>query len=100
MKAIRRDKHDTYIYYWQLRKRGFIGIRVSKTHAWIIVGNSKDPSQLVVIGPGPAIPVLEDTQPREFATVRQEMADTHPELERLLRGEISFEVALASTETI
>ena len=99
MKAIRRDKHDTYIYYWQLRKRGFIGIRVSRTHAWIIVGNSKDPAQLMVIGPGPAIPVVEESQTREFASVRQEMAPSHPELERLLRGEITFDDAIGAPET-
>ncbi|HTM48709.1 MAG TPA: hypothetical protein VL285_08515 [Bryobacteraceae bacterium] len=96
MKLIRRDKSETYIYYWQPRKRGFIGMRVSRTHAWVIVGNSKDPIQLVVIGPGPTIPVIEERQPSEFAAVRLEMAPGHPELERLLKGDITFDDALAS----
>ena len=97
MKGIARSKADIFIYYWQPRKRGFIGIRVSRTHAWIIVGNSRDPAQLVVIGPGPCIPVEQEGQPQDFAGVRQELAPEHPELERLLSGEISFDEALASS---
>ena len=97
MKFIQKTKADTFIYYWQPRKRGFIGIRASRTHAWIIVGNSKDPTQLVVIGPGPDIPIEQEGQPQEFAVVRRELAPEHPELERLLSGEISFDEALASS---
>jgi hypothetical protein len=97
MKVIQQSKADTFIYYWQARKRGFIGIRVSRTHAWIIVGNSRDPAQLVVIGPGPSIPVGQEGQPQEFAGVRRELAPEHPELERLLCGEVSFDEALTSS---
>jgi len=67
MKLVQRSKDETFIYYWQPRKRGFIGIRVSRTHAWIIVGNSRDPAQLVVIGPGPEIPIKHEGQTQDFA---------------------------------
>jgi len=97
MKLIRQSKNDTFIYYWQPRKRGYIGIRVSRTHAWIIVGHSRDPEQLVVIGPGPVVPVSPEDQSQEFAGVRSELAPEHPELERLLSGDISFDEALSSS---
>ena len=96
MKRVRRQLHGTYIYYWQRRKRGFIGIRVSDTHAWVIVGDSTDPEDLVVIGPGPAIPLTPESQTQEFREVLREVAPQHPELERLLSGEITFETAVLS----
>ena len=94
MKRIRRHLHGTYIYYWQRRKRGFIGMRVSSTHAWVIVGNNPEPEDLIVIGPGPTIPIEPDKQTQEFTDVLIEVSSQHPELERLVRGEITFEQAL------
>ena len=96
MKRIRRGPQGTYIDYWQRRKRGFIGIRVSHTHAWVIVGDSIDPEHLLVIGPGPTIPLTPESQTQEFREVLHEMALQHPELERLLRGDITFEAAVLS----
>src|SRR5436189_701007 len=96
MKRIRRHLHGTYIYYWQRRKRGYIGVRVSSTHAWVIVGNTPDPEDLIVIGPGPTIPIAPDSETPEFREVRIEVSSQHPELERLLSGEISFEQAILS----
>ena len=40
MKKIRRGKGETFVYFWQRRRRGFIGIRVGQTHAWVIVGDT------------------------------------------------------------
>ncbi len=97
MKRIRRSPQGTFIYYWQRRKRGFIGIRVSHTHAWVIVGDSPDPEQLLVIGPGPAIPLAPESQTPEFQDVLREVAPQHPELERLLSGDITFETAVLSS---
>jgi hypothetical protein len=96
MKRIRRSPQGTFIYYWQRRKRGFIGIRVSHTHAWVIVGDSTEPEDLLVIGPGPTIPLTPESQTQEFREVLVEMAPQHPELERLLSGEITFETAVLS----
>jgi hypothetical protein len=94
MKRIRRKPEGTYIYYWQRRRRGYIGIRVSSTHAWVIVGNAPDPEDLIVIGPGPTIPLEPGNQTQEFREVLSEVADQHPELERLLNGQLTFEQAL------
>src|SRR6266403_343977 len=96
MKRIRRSPQGTFIYYWQRRKRGFIGIRVSHTHAWVIVGVSANPEELTVIGPGPTIPLTPESQTQEFREVLLEVAPQHPELERLLTGEITFETAVLS----
>ena len=97
MKRIQRSPHQTFIYYWQRRKRGFIGIRVSHTHAWVIVGDSTNPEELLVIGPGPAIPLTPESQTQEFRDVLREVAPQHPELERLLSGDITFETAVLSS---
>ena len=97
MKRVRRHLHGAYIYYWQRRKRGFIGIRVSSTHAWIIVGSTPEPEDMIVIGPGPTIPITADNQTQEFREVVDEVITQHPELERLLSGALSFEQALLSS---
>ena len=91
MKSIRRGKGETFIYFWQRRRRGFIGIRVGETHAWVIVGDAKEPERLLVIGPGPSIPIEPGSEREEFRQVSREVAAQHPELERFLSGEISFE---------
>ena len=69
-------------------KRGYIGIRVSSTHAWVIVGNANDPEDLVVIGPGPTIPITKDNPTQEFLDVLEEVSERRagdeiaPELQR------------------
>jgi len=94
MKSIRRGKGETFIYFWQRRRRGFIGIRVGQTHAWVIVGDANKPEELLVIGPGPSIPIEPGSEREEFRQVCREVAAQHPELERFLSGEISFEATL------
>jgi len=91
MKAIRRAKGETFVYFWQRRRRGFIGIRVGRSQAWVIVGDAKEPEDLLVIGPGPAIPLEPGSEREEFREVCREVSAQHPELERFLRGEIPFE---------
>jgi hypothetical protein len=93
MKHVFRSSNEVFIYYWQPRKRGFIGIRVGLTHAWVIVGVESNPEELLVIGPGPSLPVQPENETAEFREVRQEVASQHPELEALLRGEISIDKA-------
>jgi hypothetical protein len=96
MKRISRTSDGTFIYYWQPRKRGFVGIRVGATHAWVIVGVEENPEHWLVIGPGPNIPVEPENETEEFREVRREVAAQHPELEQFLRGEISIETASAT----
>jgi len=43
---------------------------------------------------GPGIPIALESQTQAFGDVRQELAPGHPELERLLSGEIGFDEAL------
>ncbi len=94
MKAIRRGKKGTFVYFWQRRRRGFIGIRVGQSHAWVIVGDAIEPEELLVIGPGPKIPVEPGSEREEFREVCREVSAQHPELERFLTGEITLESAL------
>ena len=94
MKSIRRGKGETFIYFWQRRRRGFIGIRVGHTHAWVIVGDANEPEELLVIGPGASIPIKPGSEREEFREVYREVAAQHPELQRLLNGEISVDSAM------
>jgi hypothetical protein len=93
MKQIAHASEGAFLYYWQPRAVGFIGIRVGLGHAWIIVGVAKRPEQLLVIGPGPAIPVQQQDETEEFREVRREVTAQHPELEQVLSGQLSVEEA-------
>ena len=94
MKTIRRGKGETFVYFWQRRRRGFIGIRVGRSQAWVIVGDATEPEELLVIGPGPKIPIEPGSEREEFREVCREVGAQHPELERLLKGEITIESTL------
>jgi hypothetical protein len=94
MKSVRRGKGEIFVYFWQRRTRGFIGIRVGQTHAWVIVGDAPEPEKLLVIGPGPRLPIEPGSEREEFREVYREVAAQHPELERFLKGEISFDAVL------
>src|SRR5258706_15724188 len=93
MKHVCRSSNEVFIYYWQPRKRGFIGIRVGLTHAWVIVGVENNPEEFLVIGPGPSLPVQPENETAEFREVRQEVVGQHSELEAFLPGEISIKKA-------
>jgi hypothetical protein len=91
VKEIVRGPEGSFLYYWKARKVGFVGIRISLTHAWVIVGVAKRPEQLLVIGPGPSLPVRAEEETEEFREVRGEVAACHPELEQVLSGAVSIE---------
>lgn len=92
MKHVPRDR--TFVYYFQRQPDGTCaGIRIGRTHAGVVAGETGNPELMQVRGRNHRIPVADDESTEEFLNVRGPLADEHPELERLLTGELDFEDA-------
>jgi hypothetical protein len=90
MKHVRPD--HTFVYYYQQRPDGrHVGIRVGRTHAWVIEGDSGNPELLEVWGRAHRIPLDDQVASEQFLNVRGPIVDEHPELDRVLRGEVRLE---------
>lgn len=99
MKHVRRDR--TFVYYYHSGVDGSsVGIRVGRTHAWVIAGNGKNPEKFVVEGSAQRLPLNEQRAAEEFLNVRDPLIADHPELNDLLRGEKTLADMLAQNDVL
>ena len=84
MKHIPPD--HAFIYYYERRlDKKFVGIRVSRSQAYVVEGDSSDPTKLVIQGEPEELPMHGEGSERFYA-VREMLAASNLELERLLRS--------------
>ena len=89
MKHIRPDKTFIY-YYFQMWNETWAGVRVGRSDVWVIDGSASDPEKLAVQGGALELPISGQTS-EGFKNVTGQLVDQHPELERLLAGQIHFD---------
>ena len=92
MKHIPPD--HAFIYYYERRlNKTFVGIRVSRSQACVVEGDSSDPTKLNVQGEPEELPMHSEGS-EQFSAIREMLAASNPDLERLLTGALSLEKAL------
>jgi len=93
-----RQSHPFIYYYDRTRDgAGYVGIRVGRANAWVVegvvtIGERAEPERFAPCGSAEKVPLAGEGSER-FEAIRHMITAAHPELERLLSGEISFDDA-------
>ena len=93
MKHIRKDEAFIY-YYAQQQNRKYVGIRVGRSGAYRIGGDSAVPEAMPVIGKLHKIPLNESDASPEFLEAKRLLVNK--ELDAVLAGNMTFFQALRS----
>lgn len=95
MKHIRPDQ--TFVYYYVRRADGqFQGLRFSRTDVMPVCGPETNPEHVQSAGAPALLPLAAEDMPQSIHEALGLVVDEHPEVSRLLRGELTFEHVLGT----